>query len=382
MRDLLWLIRKTIISTFKDYKSWFVFLGLPVAAIALAFFTRGESGEIQVKIGIVNEDGDRWITQDTIDYISKMDSVFIHELVDSEISDQITSGKLDAALKFPQGFAQSVISGNPEPVQIVTIKGAEITGFIQTNLNLYIDHLLTIANASEGDATRFETLYMNDQSEQFSWSVHTVEDQSVNYSRASQSIGYLILLMLFSAANLSSILIKERENRTYHRIIASPVSPKHYVLSNILINLGVMVIQIVLTLLILTQIFRVDPGVPNWKILMLLLLFSLVAVSLSLAITAFSKSTQSANAIQNMLFIPTSVIAGCMFPIEIMPDAMQKVAVLLPQYWLLESFRELQLGNTLSSIYVNLLILAAFALTFTLLTIYKFGRNNDTRIFV
>ena len=56
--------------------------------------------------------------------------------------------------------------------------------------------------------------------------------------------------------------------------------------------------------------------------------------------------------------------------------------VLLPQYWLLESFHELQLGSKLSSIYVNLLILAAFALTFTLLTIYKFGRNNDTRIFV
>ena len=83
-----------------------------------------------------------------------------------------------------------------------------------------------------------------------------------------------------------------------------------------------------------------------------------------------------------MLIMPTSLLAGCMFPIDAMPEAMQKIAYFLPQYWLLDTFGKLQLGGSLGSIYVNLLILAAFALTFTLLTVYKFGRNNDTRNFV
>ena len=57
--------------------------------------------------------------------------------------------------------------------------------------------------------------------------VETVKDQSVNNGRTNQAAGYLIVLMLVAAASLTGILIKERENRTFLRIIASPVTAKN-----------------------------------------------------------------------------------------------------------------------------------------------------------
>jgi ABC-2 type transport system permease protein len=71
-----------------------------------------------------------------------------------------------------------------------------------------------------------------------------------------------------------------------------------------------------------------------------------------------------------------------MFPIEIMPAMMQKVAFFLPQYWVLDSFGKLQEGDSLGGVYVNLLILVAFAMTLSLITIYKFSKNNDMRSYI
>ena len=150
MRDTLWLVRKTLVSTFKDYKNWLLYFGLPVAAIALAFFARGGEGDVQLNIGIVNGDNGQEITQDTIGFIDRMDSVVIHEIKEADMNGKIASGELDAALQFPAGFAQSVIVGRPELVRIAAAKGAEVTGYVQTNLNQYIDNLISIAAAAGG----------------------------------------------------------------------------------------------------------------------------------------------------------------------------------------------------------------------------------------
>lgn len=382
MKDTIWLIRKTCISTFRNYKNWLLYFVLPILAIVLAVLTRGGSGEMQVKIGIVNEDSEQVILQDTIDFISRMDSVLLSEIKESEVNDKVISGDLDAVLIFPAGFAQSLKSGTPESVHIVSIKGAEITGYVKSSLNQYIDNVASIADMAQGNKAKFDAVYAEFQNSSFHVTSETVEDRSANYRKTSQSIGYLVVLMLFSATSLSGILIKERENRTYYRIITSPVEARTYVISNIIVNLAVMVTQIAITLVVMKEFFHVDPGLPYWKMFLILGLFALVAISLSLAIMAFSKSSMAASAVQNMLFLPTSLLAGCMFPIEIMPAMMQKIAYFLPQFWVLDSFGKLQQGNSLGGIYVNLLILVAFAMTLSLITIYKFSRNNDTRSYI
>ncbi|MEC2376157.1 ABC transporter permease, partial [Bacillus thuringiensis] len=43
---------------------------------------------------------------------------------------------------------------------------------------------------------------------------------------------------------------------------------------------------------------------------------------------------------------------------------------------------KLQQGIPISDLYLNILILFAFAVAFFLIAIYKFGRNNDARNFV
>ncbi|MDQ6422251.1 ABC transporter permease [Paenibacillus sp. LHD-117] len=382
MRDTLWLIRKTFISTFKNVLNLFIYFVFPVMAILLATLVQGGSGDAELKMGIVNHDGGQAITKDVIDSVGRQDSMLVSEIEENEIKELISSGELDAAIIFPAGFAQSLIVGKPTNVKIVSIKGAQVTGHLRASLDQEMNNIASIGKVAKGDETKFNNLYEGFQKTGFALSVEKVEDQSINHNKTNQSIGYLLILMLVSASNLSGILIKERENRTFYRLLSSPINPRTYVLSNIIVNLMMMMMQITVTLLIMIFIFHVDPGIPFWSMFLILVLFALVAIGLSLVIVAFSSSSSAASGMQNMFLIPTSLLSGCMFPLALMPETMQQLAHFLPQFWLLDTFSSLQQGVSMGELYLNLFILIAFSVALSLIAVYKFGRNNDTRSYI
>ena len=198
----------------------------------------------------------------------------------------------------------------------------------------------------------------------------------------NRTIGYLVVFMLFSAVNLSALTIRDRENRTYYRLLSSPITARAYVFSNAIVNIVLMMIQIAATLFVMTRFFHIEPGIPLWQMFLILSLFALVAVSLSQVIVAFSDSTMMANGIQTMVIMPTSPLAGCVFPLTVMPEAIQRIADFLPQYWSLDTFGKLQQGSSLTDIILNVAILLAFALALSLIATYKFGRNRDTQSYV
>ena len=382
MRDTLWLIRKTFISTFKNYLNLFVYFVFPVMGILLATLVQGGTGETELRIGIVNHDGGQTITKSVIDSVGRQDSMIVSEIEENEIKELIAAGDLDAAIILPAGFAQSLIVGKPAKIKIVSIKGTQVTGHVKASLDQHINNMALIGKVAKGDKAKFDALYEGFQTTDFRLSAEKVEDQSVNYNKNNQSVGYLLVLMLVSASNLSGILIKERENRTYYRLLSSPINPRTYVLSNIIVNLTMMMLQIAMTLLIMINIFRFDPGISYWSMFLILVLFALVAIGLSLVVVAFSSSSSAASGMQNMILIPSSLLSGCMFPLELMPATMQQLAHFLPQYWLLDTFSNLQQGISMGQLSLNLIILIAFSVALSLIAVYKFGRNNDTRSYI
>jgi len=382
LKDMLWLIRKTILTSLKDYKNLLLVIALPMVGILLSTLIYKGSGDTSVTLGIVNHDFEQKVTQDTIDFVAQLEHTeasFIREL---EADDLVVSGELDAVLIFPEGFAKGVIQGTPEPVRIESIKGAQVTGYVKSYLNAYVQNISSMGVIAGGDAAAFNELYSGYRSSTFQLSTTMVADQSANHDMTNRTIGYLVVFMLFSAVNLSALTIRDRENRTYYRLLSSPITARSYVFSNAIVNIVLMMIQIAATLFVMTRFFHIEPGIPLWQMFLILSLFALVAVSLSQVIVAFSDSTMMANGIQTMVIMPTSLLAGCVFPLSVMPEAIQRIADFLPQYWLLDTFGKLQQGSGLNDVILNVAILLAFALALSLIATYKFGRNRDTRSYV
>ncbi len=123
----------------------------------------------------------------------------------------------------------------------------------------------------------------------FKMKTETLEDTSKNKDMTNQTMGYLIMFMLFSAVNLSGFILKEKENRTYFRLLSTPIDGKKFILSNVAVNMMILTLQIVIAVLFLTNVFHTNINMPFIVMIGVLMIFALIAIGLSLVIVSFSK---------------------------------------------------------------------------------------------
>ncbi|MGG1691774.1 ABC transporter permease [Heyndrickxia ginsengihumi] len=381
MREVLWLVQNTLRVFFKKKKNIIFFLIMPLVGIFIAFLAYGGDQKSVLHIGIVNDDHGK-IAADTVQFLQQTKNVKVTEIHDSQVHGKITSGSLDCVVKLDKGFSSSVLNGNPGNIKIISIRGADVTTFVKANLYQFIDNIVSLSKVANGDQHKFSIMYQHFTDANFKLNTHSLADTSKNNNMSYQSIGFLLLIMLISAGNMSEMILSEKENRTYLRLLSAPINARMYILSNTIVNLIIMIIQVLLTLLMMTKIFHITMNIPAWEALIILFLFALIAIAISLMVVAFSSSRASASSLQTLIYVLTCMIAGCYWPAEIMPKPLQKIADFLPQRWVLETLTKLQEGHTFSSLYMNLIILFSFAAAFLLIAIYRFSRNNNARNFV
>jgi ABC-2 type transport system permease protein len=56
------------------------------------------------------------------------------------------------------------------------------------------------------------------------------------------------------------------------------------------------------------------------------------------------------------------MIGGCFWPIEIMPEFLQKAANFVPQKWTIDAIVRLASGESIMDVWMNIVILGLFAL--------------------
>jgi ABC-2 type transport system permease protein len=381
MKDILWLIRNKLKVTFRQKKNIIMFLFMPLIGIFISMLVYAGDQSYILKVGIVNDDHHQ-ITNDTIKFVKGLKNVEISTIEAADVQDTISSGKLDSVIIFEKGYSESVLDGQPGHIQITSIKGAAITGYVKSYLHQYINNISTISYVAGGNQQIFEKMYKDYQQTDFKLTTKIVEDSSKNKNMTNQTIGFLIMIMLLSACNMSEIILLEKENRTYFRLLSTPINARKYLISNVIVNMIVMTIQVFITLTIMKNIFHIGINISFWEAVFIMFLFSLVAVGLSLVIISFSNSRSAASALQNCIITPTVMLSGCFWPVDVMPTALQNIANFLPQRWTLDTLTKLQEGNSFSGLYLNFMILFAFALSFFLIAVYRFSRNNTTQNFV
>lgn len=378
MKDILWLVKNGLKVTFRKKSNLILYIFAPMIGILISLVIYGGHDQSNVRLGVINKDNN-YIANDVIDYMKKSGNFQISGIKETEINDQITSGKLDSVLIIKNGFSQSVSEGKPGNIELTSIKGEQGTAVIKSYLYNYINNIAAMSKVANGNVAVFKELYDNYKDSSFNLSVSSVKDKSKSKNMTAYSIGYLIMIVLMSAGNLSEIILKEKQNRTYFRISTAPISSKKYIMANVILNFVIVSLEIVITLLALTKVFKIDTGIPFLELLSLLLLFTFVAIGFSLLTIAFSKSSSGVGALQNLIVTPTCLLSGCFFPIEIMPKYIQRISDFMPQKWVLTGLTSLQEGDSFMSIYMNILIIIAFAVVFFLVAIYRFYRDDDIR---
>ncbi|MEN1968790.1 ABC transporter permease [Lentibacillus sp. N15] len=380
MKDIVWLISKTLLTTFRYRKNILLYLVTPLASVLVAIVAYGGQTS-EMTIGVVSHD-DKPVAAETISFLKGLDHMQVEEMKEEDVTEKLTSGKVDSVITFDQGYSESVLAGEPKHVDLTSIKGESVTAFVKSSLYQYIDNLSSLGKAAGGDPEKFTHLYHEYQQANFQMETTTLENSSASEQMTLAAIGFLIMIMMMSAANMSEIILAEKENRTYFRLLSTPITARKYILSNVIVNMMVMIIQVVLTLVVLSYVFHIDLHVSLWRALLVMVIFSLISVGVSLVIVAFSNSRGASTALTNLIILPTVMLSGCFWPVEVMPTSIQKISEFLPQRWTLDTLTKLQEGSSFGSLYLNILILLAFAAALFLIAIYKFSHNNSTRSFI
>ncbi|THF73953.1 ABC transporter permease [Cohnella fermenti] len=380
--DWLWLVRKNLTLILRDRKSGLLHLILPIAGVLLSLLLYGNTNSGTLHIGIANNDGDVSIAADAADYLSRLEKVEVTMLDEAKLKEKIASREIDSGVVFPAGFSEKLKHGEAPAADIVSIRGAQVTAYVGAMLNEYLGNTAAIAQTSASNPELFDRLYEDFAHSGYQVSSKTLRDSSGKKDVTYQAIGFLILFMLTSSYSLTEFMSKERENRTFLRMMSSPVSSRIYVLANVTVNAIVLAVQIVLTLIFMEVVLGIDAGVPFGELTAILFLFALAAIGLSLLIVSFSSSNAASAALSNLVITPTCLLSGCFFPTDIMPDAVRRISSFLPQRWLLDSLDKLQGGERLSDLPLNLAILVAFAAAFALIAAYRLSRKDNTGQFV
>ena len=145
----------------------------------------------------------------------------------------------------------------------------------------------------------------------------------------------VMTLSLFGTVNLNTEL---RQKGIIRKLSTTPITRTEWILSDILYQFILAVISTIAMLLVSRAVFNVSLHIDAW--LPAFILLDVIAfVGIGMILTRFVKEAQSAAAAANAISFPMMFLSGSFFPIELMPGFLQKIAKMLPLYYVNEGLR-------------------------------------------
>jgi ABC-2 type transport system permease protein len=187
----------------------------------------------------------------------------------------------------------------------------------------------------------------------------------VGFSAFSQAVaGNGVMFILLNCILIGGLAItREKTQNTLDRLMISPMTPRMIFLGKVL---GVYMVGLIQAAVIFG--FGLLLGVPLGSVLgivLVTLLFILVACSLALAISAWAKRPEQVQDIGAAVGLLMTALGGGMFPIEMAPAWMQRIALLLPTGWAMQAYHLLMWeGAGWKAVLPHVLVLAGFATVF------------------
>lgn len=159
--------------------------------------------------------------------------------------------------------------------------------------------------------------------------------------------------------NLPITLCTYRENQVLKRLRATTLSPADIIGTQLAVNLLMTVIGIVLLVVVAYAAFGSHP-IGSAATAILLTLFVICGVfSMGAWIASVCKTVKTATVAANILYFPMIFLSGATFPMELMPDGVQKWSRFLPLTHAVAVLKNAWLGKPFDAYADSFLVLAA-----------------------
>ncbi len=339
-------------------------LALPPLMISL-IFGLGQSGSAAVFVGLVDQDRTE-MTQQLEEVLGEHASV--KKLEEADVQGEMAAGRIELALVAEAGFSEDIFGGREPRIYSISIQDSNLSIPLRMTAESFIRAARNLAVAAEGDEDVFYRSLVEYRQGALQLEVSQTSGADRNLSDlAIGSMGILGLNMLFLALHATMHILKDRENRTFYRVMTSPLPQWSYMLQSILCFLSVLLVQIAGVFLISRHWLDIYLGNNVKALFGVMAVFAVVCVAFGIAVAALTKSTRQAGTTASLLVTPMAMLGGMLWPREIMPEVLQRIGLFLPTTWMMKAASKVVESGRFLEAGWEIAILLLFALVFFLL---------------
>lgn len=288
-------------------------------------------------------------------------------LSEEGIRSALARDQVDYVLVIDQGFTQEVIKGGTPKLRSFSIKETNIASRIILKVDSFLGAAQGIAETAAGDEALFYRGLDSYLGGSFTLDTRTFSRTGKNISATLSSIGILAFSMMMLSTFSANNLIREREDRTFYRVMASPWSLRSYMLQNILGYFLILLWQVLAMFLAVKWILGMYLGASPLNLFLVMAVFALYCVSMGIALAAIARTSRQAGTIASLVITPVSMLSGLYWPRSLMPPFLQIIGRYLPPTWLIDAVEKVMRGEPLTGAGLELTILLGFTLVFFLL---------------
>jgi ABC-type multidrug transport system permease subunit len=185
--------------------------------------------------------------------------------------------------------------------------------------------------------------------------------------------GYLVMFVFFAAAVTAEIIVRERQNHTLERLLASSVK-RSSILGGIFTGSVIKgLIQIVIFWTVGILAFKVDLGLSPLGVIILSLLMVLMSSAFAVMLATLARTQRSAGSLAVITSLILAPLGGCWWPLFLYPDWLQNVAKITPHAWATTGFNKLMLyGADFGAAAPEMLALVGFTVIFGVIAVWRF----------
>ena len=387
---MLKLVLKDLKIFIQDKKALMLTFLLPIALISLFAITFGGMGGgssfSPVKMLLVNQDSSLFATELVADLDSNK-MVRIEPSTLTEAIEKVRKGDRVAALVVGQGAADSLANGGQLPIELLYDPAAQIEyGILQQVLfssiyqkignqqakekaiaNIKRDYGYMDSVALASIISNVEAQFADNEADKQAPAIKEtpviIEDQNSNFGLIQAVAGTGVMMLLFSVAGMGSSLLSEKEEGTLKRLLYTPLRSSDILFGKMLSTTLIAVAQLVVMFIFGWLVFGLDIFLNLPALLLIILATALACASFGIFLSAISKSRKQVEAMSTIIILVMSAIGGSMMPLPIMPEFMQKLAVISVNYWSIQGFydifwRQLEIVDMLPKIGILISIAA------------------------
>ncbi len=363
MKQFVSFVRKEFFHIFRDRRTLFILLCMPVVQIVIFGFAL--TNEVKnSKIAVFDNANDA-ASASLINEISNSHYFDIADPVYSstQIEEIFRKGKIKLVIVIPPHFESDLKHVNQAQVQLIADASDPNVAS-------------TLANYASAIIMDYQNRVTQDR--RLPYTIDTELRMLYNpQGKGAYSFvpGVMALVLMLVCTMMTAItVVREKEMGTMEIMLVSPIQPLKIITAKAVPYLLLSAVNVASILLL--SVFVLDVPV-NGSLLLLIaesILFILTCLAFGLLISTVTDSQQTAMFISlTGLFLPTVMLSGFMFPVENMPVPLQLISNIVPAKWFYLIVKNVMIkGAGIETVWKETLVLTGMMLVLILLAIKKF----------